>query len=167
MIGYSLIAAVSDSLVIGSNNRMPWHIPEDLKLFKRLTSGNIIIMGRKTFDSIGKALPGRKTIVITRNPEEFKALHKSGNISVCTSLTDALTEAEKLSGEEGSKRQIFVAGGASIYKQAIDNAEKLYLSRIPGEFTGDTFFPEFSKQKWKLESTEAQDGFSLEIYLRR
>ena len=158
-VKYSMIAAISDQLVIGKDNKMPWNVPADLKLFKRLTTGNIIIMGRKTFESVGKPLPGRITIVITSKPEAFNKKYSADNLMVADSLDSALAAAAGI-----PDRSIFIAGGARIYSQAIAGAEKLYLSRIPGEFEGDTFFPDFRKGSWQLESEEEHDGFRLEIY---
>ncbi|HAK46809.1 MAG TPA: hypothetical protein DCO79_12940 [Spirochaeta sp.] len=162
MIEYSIIVAAADNLAIGKENSMPWHVPEDLKLFKRRTIGNIIIMGRKTFDSIGRALPDRRTIVITSTPEKFNAVHSADNLLAVDSLAAALEVAAKTAG-----KQIYVAGGASIYAQAIEGASKLYLSRIPGDFEGDTYFPDFRDGSWNLESSEQHSGFILEVYLKK
>ena len=162
MINYSIIVAVSDKLVIGKDNLMPWHVPEDLRHFKRLTTGNTIIMGRKTFDSIGKALPGRTTIVVTSSPDAFISKHQADRLSAAGSLEEALSLAAQT-----PEKQIFVAGGASIYRQALGGAQKLYLSRIPGDFEGDTHFPEFRDGGWDLESSEQYNGFKLEVYLKK
>ena len=161
MNSYSLIAAVSENLVIGKDNRMPWHVPEDLRQFKRRTTGNIIVMGRKTFESIGKALPGRTTIVITSNPGDFNSRYSAVGLHTAESLDKALRAAEELDGE------IFIAGGASVYRQAIEGAGKLYISKIPGIYDGDTFFPEFRDGRWELESAEPDQGFTLEVYRRK
>ncbi len=178
MIDYSLIVAASDKLEIGKDNKIPWHISEDLKLFKRITSGNIVIMGRKTYESIGKPLPGRITIVITSKPEDFlkrkntngsEADHKQStnfdSLHACGSLTDALNKAESIIKDTDKK--VFIAGGASIYSQSIDSASKLYISRIPGSFEADTFFPDFNNGKWELESTEQFKDFKLEIFSKK
>lgn len=167
MTNYSIIAAISEKGVIGFENRIPWHLPEDLKLFKKLTTGNIIIMGRKTFDSIGRALPGRTTIVITRTPKDFLKKHSQPRLLASDSLEAALSEAEKTAKQNTPEAKIFIAGGASIYTQAMDKARRLYISKIPGDFEGDTYFPEFSTEDWNLESTEALNGFKLESYLRK
>ncbi|MDC7226226.1 MAG: dihydrofolate reductase [Spirochaetales bacterium] len=162
MSNYSLIAAVSDNLVIGKDNRMPWHVPEDLKLFKRLTLDNFIIMGRKTFESIGRPLPGRTTIVVTSAHREFSRANSSNNLIAVPSIEAAIETA----GRQPEK-EIFIAGGASIYAQAIRGASKLYLSRIPGDFEGDTFFPGISNTDWILDSEEDFPGFRLEIYRKK
>ncbi|MBI9107295.1 MAG: dihydrofolate reductase [Spirochaetales bacterium] len=161
---YSIIAAISDNFVIGRNNEIPWHISEDLKLFKKLTLGKILIMGRKTFESIGRPLPGRTTIVLSGSEDVKKKLTAAG-ISVCCSLEAALKTAAEISGGKEA-REVLIAGGASIYAQAIAGAEKLYLSRVPGSFDGDTFFPEFSEADWRLENKEDFTDFTLEIYSR-
>lgn len=129
----NIIAAVSENGVIGRENKLPWHIPEDLKRFRELTMGNIIIMGRKTFESIGKALPGRVNIVITRD-EQFSA---PGCI-VCRSLEDALRVGQEQKGK------IFIIGGAQIFEEAIEIASKLYLTVVEDSFEGDARFPDYS-----------------------
>ncbi len=162
MISYNIIAAVSDNLAIGKGNKMPWHLPEDLSLFKRLTIGNIIIMGRKTYESIGKPLPGRETYVVTGSPEAFLSDKPYENLSAFNSLQTAIDQAEKQ--RTAVPKGIFIAGGASIYAQALDGASRLYLSRVNGEFEADTFFPEFRTENWQLESTEQFETFRLEIW---
>ena len=163
MTKYSIIAAVSDNYAIGKNNSIPWHISEDLKLFKRLTLNNIIIMGRLTFESIGKALPGRKTIVVTGTPDVFMKDRNDRELYAAGSLDAALTLAGEMSSADEAK--VFVAGGASIYRQAFSGAEKLYISRIPGEYDADTFFPRPGTE-WRMESSEQFGEFRLEIYSR-
>ncbi len=167
MIEYSLIAAVADNLAIGKNNKMPWHVPEDLKLFKRLTTGNIIIMGRSTFESVGGVLPGRTTIVVTRNPEGFISKHRAEQLLSAKSIDEALEKASEISDEAAEPKTVFIAGGASIYAQTIAGAEELYISRIPGSFEGDTFFPEFRGGGWRLEKTEDFESFRLEVYRKK
>lgn len=162
-----MIAAISDNFVIGLNNRMPWHLPEDLKLFKQRTLGNIIIMGRKTFESIGRPLPGRTTIVISSSDKVRETLGESG-IKVCADLESALKEAASAAEKPSAKNpKIFVAGGASVYAQAIDGAQQLYISRVPGNFDGDTFFPKFTNIEWRLTGSEKHADFTLESYSRQ
>lgn len=166
---YSLICAVAENMAIGKDNKIPWHIPEDLKLFKKLTTGNIIIMGRKTFESIGKPLPGRISIIISTSYNETQEYSAETQIYKCSSLEKALHTAseitEKTSGLED--KEIFIAGGASIYKQAIIGAEKLYISRIPGIYEGDTFFPEISDQFWNLDAETDYEKFMFQVYSRK
>jgi dihydrofolate reductase len=134
----SLIVAVAKNNVIGSDNRLLWHMPADLKHFKSVTMGSPVIMGRKTFESIGKPLPGRTNIVVTRS-EDYSA-------EGCT-VANSLQEAVDLCEKEG---EVFVIGGGEVYRQAIHAADKVYLTRIDAEFNGDTFFPELNFSDWKL-----------------
>ena len=127
----NIIAAIDEKNGLGKNGIMPWHIPEDLRRFKEITQNHTIIMGRKTFESIGKALPDRTNIVITSN-SQFQAQ----DVEVVHSLEQALEEA---------KGDIFVIGGGEIFKQAIEITDKLYLTQIEGDFNCDTFFPDYSK----------------------
>lgn len=132
----SLIVAMAKNRTIGIDNTLPWRCPEDLKHFKALTMGHHMIMGRKTFDSIGKPLPGRTTVVVTRNPE----LKIEGCV-MAHSLQEAIAACE---GDE-----IFVVGGAEIYTQALPLADTLYISEIQQDVEGDAWFPEFDKSDWK------------------
>ena len=129
----SLIVAISKNRAIGKGNKLIWFIPEDLQRFKKLTSGHPIIMGRKTFESIGKALPNRTNIVISKDLD-YKAL---GCILV-HSLDEALLEAKKIEGKE-----IFIIGGGQIFEQAMPLADKLYLTVIEQRAEGDVFFPDY------------------------
>ena len=138
----SLIVAVDENNGIGKDNKLPWHLPADLKHFKALTTGHPIIMGRKTFESIGKALPNRRNIVISRQTD-----YVAEGVSVVSSLDEAL-EICKTDDES------FVIGGAEIFKYALPLANILYLTVIHHEFNADTFFPEINKENWiEAEST--------------
>ena len=139
----ALIAAVADNNAIGIDNKMPWHLPDDLRYFKAVTMGKAIIMGRKTFDSLGKALPGRINIVITRN----RSWHHDG-VNVVHTLDAALQLAETLSTAD----EIMVIGGEQIYRQAIDRADRLYLTRVYQSFDGDAFFPAIIASQWQESS---------------
>ncbi len=132
----SLIVAMTDDRVIGRDNKLPWHLPEDLARFKRLTMGHPIVMGRKTFESIGKALPGRQNIVVTRN----RSWNASG-IDIAKSLSEAISKATR-------KDEVFIIGGASVFQEALPMADRLYLTIVHAVIPGDTFFPPF-----KLEPT--------------
>lgn len=125
----SLIVAHSSNRVIGKNNDLPWHLPEDLKHFKATTMGHAIIMGRKTFESIGRPLPGRRNVVITQNPN-----WSAEGVDVVHSLDDIVRER---SFEDG-----FIIGGATLYKQALPFVQRLFITLICQEFEGDAFFPE-------------------------
>lgn len=131
----SIIAAISTNRVIGRDNKLPWDIPDDLKRFRAITSGHPIIMGRKTFESIGKPLPNRTNIVITKD----SGMHPRGVI-VKHNIEEAIKEAKKIEKEE-----IFIIGGGQIYQQSIKLADRLYLTVVEGEFPGDAFFPEYSQ----------------------
>jgi dihydrofolate reductase len=128
----ALIAARARNGVIGLDNRMPWHLPEDLAYFKRVTLGKPVVMGRKTFESIGRPLPGRLNIVVTRNPD-----WQAAGVQVAHSLDAALALAAAAAPEE-----IMLIGGAELYRQALPQADVLYLTEIDAEFAGDAFFPE-------------------------
>lgn len=126
---------MDENRLIGANNDLPWHLPADLKRVKELTTGHSIILGRKNYESIGRPLPNRKNIVVSRNPA-FKA----PGCTVVPSLDEALNISE---GEE-----IFIFGGATLYQQTLARADKMYLTLIHAQFSGDTFFPEFDRNEW-------------------
>lgn len=137
----TMIAAAAENNELGKDNGMIWHLPDDFKRFKKLTSGHYVIMGRRTFDSLQKPLPNRTNVVITRN----KNYQKEGALIVHT-----MAEALKVSKEDS---QPFIIGGGEIYKMGFPFAEKIELTRVHGTFAdADTFFPEFSKEEWKLIS---------------
>lgn len=135
----ALIVAMAENRVIGLNNQLPWRIKEDMAFFKRTTMGKPMIMGRKTFESIGKPLPGRTTVVITRNAD----WHREGVQTAC-SVDEAIRVANRLINETGGT-EIIVAGGAEIYAQTLDRAERLYITEIAASPDGDACFPEFDR----------------------
>jgi len=139
----SLIAAVAKNGLIGKDNKLPWHLPADLRFFKKTTLGHPIIMGRKSFESIGKALPGRTNIVLTRNAN-FAAAE---NLKIAHSLEEAFEIARETGADE-----CFVIGGAEIYKEALPLCQKLYITRVHGIFDGNTFMPEFEKDFHKISN---------------
>lgn len=139
----SLIVAMDDHRVIGKDNQLPWRLPEDLKFFKRVTMGHPIAMGRKTHESIGRLLPGRENIVITRNLS-----FQSEGCIVFRSIMDFVKYCKKNDDE------VFVIGGAEIFKETLDQADRLYMTVLHHEFQGDTYFPEFEKEKWELHSSQ-------------
>jgi dihydrofolate reductase len=139
----SFIVAMDENRVIGKDNQLPWRLPEDLKFFKRVTMGHPIAMGRKTHDSIGRVLPGRENIVITRQKD-----YKSEDCTVVSSVEEFVKYSKKQSNE------VFVIGGAEIFKETFEFADRLYITLIHEEFAGDTFFPEFELSKWELVSNE-------------
>jgi dihydrofolate reductase len=136
----SLIVAMAKNRTIGVNNTLPWRCPEDLKHFKALTMGHHMIMGRKTFDSIGKALPGRTTVIVTRNNN----LSIDGCV-IAHSLQDAMNAC---TGDE----EIFIVGGAELYRLSLDLVNKLYVTEIQQDVQGDAQFPEFDNSKWQETS---------------
>lgn len=151
----SIIVAVAKNGVIGCHNRLIWHISEDLKRFKALTIGHPIIMGRKTFESIGRPLPGRTNIVVSRNTEL-----KIDGVSVVGSIQEAI---DMLPQED----EIFIIGGGQIYEQALPLTSKIYLTLVDQTPDGDTFFPEITQDEWReVKRTEA-DGYAFIDYERR
>lgn len=144
----SIIAAVASNGVIGLNNTLPWHLPEDLKRFRSLTMGHHIIMGRHTFESLGRLLPGRTTVIVSRNPDYMV----EGAI-VVASLPAAIAAC-------GDDPEIFVIGGAQLYRQAIDCAECMYLTEIDAAFEGDVHFPAYDHARWSVVARE--DGVTTQ-----
>lgn len=140
----SIIVAKAKNNIIGKDNKLVWHLPEDLRHFKELTTGHKIIMGRKTFESLGRVLPERKHIIFSQNPD-FKV--KDENVEVVHSL---LQIQELIEGEE----EAFVIGGAMIYNFLMPYVKKMYVTQIDQEFEGDTFFPVISENVWKEISRE-------------
>jgi len=142
----SLIVAMASNRVIGSNNKMPWHLSADLKNFKKITMGSAILMGRKTFESIGKPLPGRTNIIISRNT----AYQQEGCL-VFNSVEKALESCH-------NEKEIFVIGGSALYEMLLPVADRLYLTEIKQEFSGDTFFPEMDAECWsEMEREDIHD----------
>lgn len=132
----SIIVAMTDERVIGKNNQLPWHLSADLKRFKKITMGHPIIMGRKTYESIGKPLPGRQNIVVSKNPE-----YRAEGVTVAAGLCEALAACEQDSNEQ------FVIGGAALFEAALPQAHRLYLTLIHHPFKGDVFFPALKLEK--------------------
>ncbi len=136
----SMIVAVSENGVIGKDGDIPWRLSADLQRFKHLTMDHHLIMGRKTYESIGRPLPGRKMVIITHQ-EDFVA----PGCEVVHSLEDAISLAEK-----AGETEVFIAGGASIYAEAFPKAQRLYYTQVNAEVDGDTFFPTFSEEDWQI-----------------
>ncbi|MEC7885877.1 MAG: dihydrofolate reductase [Pseudomonadota bacterium] len=140
MKNVSIIVALSENNVIGINNRLPWKLSDDLKNFKKITMGHTIIMGRMTYESIGRPLPGRKNIVVSRKKNK-------GDLNHVNSIEDALYISE---GEE----EIFIIGGEQIFKQTLNLASKIYLTKIHSTIEGDKFFPKIDFDKWDIKQSE-------------
>ena len=134
----SLIAALSSNRVIGIKNRLPWRLPADLKRFKKLTWGHHLVIGRKTFESIGRSLPGRRMVVLTRQRD-----YSRPGILTASSIEEALALA---AGDE----EVFVGGGEEVYQASLPLAQRLYLTQIHGRFTGDAHFPTFRLEDWRV-----------------
>lgn len=158
----TLIVAASENNAIGINNQMPWHLPNDFKYFKRSTIEHSVLMGRKTFEAIGKALPDRRNIVITRN-----ANFQGEDIDVANSIQEALLYCR-------DEREVFIIGGANIYQQALPLASKVLLTRVHTTIQADAFFPELSSEEWELISAEPHQAddkhafdYTFEVYTRK
>ncbi len=159
----SQIVAFSENFAIGKDNQLLWHYSEDLKYFKEKTSGKILIMGRKTFESIGKPLPKRFHIVISRAAK--KSDHEL--VIYVESIAQAYTEAEKLVDSNSWPNEVMICGGAEIYKQTLTDCDFLYLSRIPGEYQADAFYTqEFTKNFTKTSSSPSPvtENLTYEIW---
>lgn len=128
---------MAENRVIGVNNALPWRLPEDLKYFRRLTTGHHVIMGRRNYESIGKPLPERTNIVVTHNPD-----YAAPGCHVVHSIIDALQLAK-------DDTEVFIIGGAQLYRQTLDRADRMYLTLIHADITGDVLFPEFNWNEWK------------------
>jgi len=151
----SLIAAMARNRVIGFQGQLPWNIPEDLKYFRDKTAGHPVVMGRKTYESIGKPLPKRTNIVVTRDPG-FREAHRVDGAVFTGSLEEALerASADGIPGRE----EIFVIGGGEIYLQALPRAERIYLTTIDREYEGDAYFPELDWPRYRVISRDRREG---------
>lgn len=134
----NIIAAISKNNVLGKDNKLLWHLPNDLKYFKKITTGKTVVMGRKTFESIGKPLPNRRNIVVSNRNLNIENVEIVNNIKDIISLND----------------DIFIIGGGEIYKSTINLADKLYITLIDFEFSGDVYFPDIDLTKWKITNKE-------------
>ena len=153
-----LIAAMAKNRVIGRGNAIPWHIPSELQRFKTMTMGHTLVMGRKTFESIGRPLPGRKTIIVTRNPE-----YRAAGCLVAQSLTAAIALCPET-------ETIFIAGGGEIYREALPLAEAIYLTVLDREVEGDILFPEFDPSQFRMVSQErlhSTEPYTFTVFSRR
>lgn len=160
----SAIAAMARNRVIGAGNKMPWHIPEDFKHFKRTTMGKPVIMGRKTYDSLGQPLPGRANIVISRNPDAV-----AGDVFAVATLEDALARARSIAASDGAD-EVFIIGGGQIYAQAMPITDRLYMTVVDRDYDGDTIFPAFDTREWNMRTlaTAAEPvPYSIHVYDRK
>ncbi|RMH68731.1 MAG: dihydrofolate reductase [Gemmatimonadetes bacterium] len=151
----TIIAAMTADRVIGKDGTIPWHIPEDLKLFKRLTLNNTVIMGRRTFESIGNPLPQRHNIVVSQS------LSPQEHFDIVPNISEAIALAEQ------HLKPIFFIGGACIYDEALPLVDRLVISWIKGKFEGDTYFPEVDFTEWVVQGRRMYDQFEHVMYRRR
>jgi len=153
----SVIVAVAENGVIGRDNALPWHISEDLRYFKQTTLGKPVIMGRKTFESIGKPLPGRTNIVVSRNPD-----WRAQGVETAASLEEALRHCPD--------SEVFVIGGASLFAEALGKAQRLYLTEVHRAYDGDVRFPQWRRDQWRevaRRRVETDPPISFVMYERR
>jgi len=148
----SIIVAMAENRVIGVNNALPWHLPEDLKRFRRITTGHHVIMGRKNHESIGRPLPNRVNIVVTRKPD-----YLAPGCQVVHSVEEALAVA-------GNDPEIFIIGGAQLYQQTVDRADRLYLTLVHARPQGDPRFPEIAWNDWNELDRERHDSDTRHAY---
>ncbi|MBS3136179.1 dihydrofolate reductase [Candidatus Woesearchaeota archaeon] len=151
----NIIAAMTKDRVIGKDNKLIWNIPVDLKNFRNITSGNTVIMGRKTFESIGNPLPNRHNIVVSSSMQ-----HVDG-IDVCKDIKEALAKAKEYG------KEIFIIGGSSIYRQTVPFADKMYISWVKKYYHGDAYFPDFDIVEWEVIEEKNFPEFDFVVYKRR
>lgn len=165
----SCIVAMSENFVIGRDNDLPWHLPADLKRFKALTTGHSIIMGRKTYESIGRPLPRRTSVVLTRNHEFAEGLDEKAGVVVVGSLDEALERCQDYPGSD----EAFVIGGHAVFAEALPRADRLYLTMVHEEVPGDVLFPSECLEGYELGSSERHEvderhayPYSFRVYNR-
>ena len=151
----SIAAMTKEKRVIGKDNKIPWDIPEELNLFRTLTKDSVVIMGRKTYESIGHPLPKRVNIVVSSSMQETEG------IIVCRNIEESIEKAKTYN------KPIFIIGGSTIYKQSFQYADKMYLTFIKKEYDGDTFFPEFNEGEWEIEKREDHEEFEFVVYKKK
>lgn len=152
-----IIAAVAENRAIGKDGDIPWHIPEDLERFKQKTTGHPVIMGRKTFESLPenfRPLPDRTNIVLTRSDMDEEGIKVAGSMEEAYSIAEELND------------KAFIIGGASVYEQALPDADEMEITEVKKEVDGDTFFPEFDREEWSEKKREAHEEFDFVTYSR-
>lgn len=161
---------MSKNRVIGKDNKLPWNLPEDMKRFRQITSGKIIVMGRKTFDSIGKPLPKRINVVISKSMpvpiETADAKATAPALLIFPELNKALEFSKTLMEDFKMPDEIMIIGGTTIYEQTISLCDRMYLTILDQDYEGDALFPEFNDEDWKIVETEQHDGFKFVTYDR-
>ncbi len=148
----ALVVAIARNGVIGAGNALPWRLPEDLKYFKALTMGHCVVMGRKTFESIGRLLPGRQNVIVTRRTD-----YTVPGARVVHSVEEALEACER-------KDEIFVIGGAGLFRDLIDRADRMYVTELLQDFEGDVYFPSYDRSAWREVSRERRRAGDLEYH---
>ena len=151
----SLIVAMAKNRVIGNNNEMPWHLPADFAYFKKITIGHPVIMGRKTFESIGRPLPGRRNIVVSRNP-----VFRADGAEVAASLQQAINACDN----QTECNEIFVIGGATLYAEALARVDRIYLTEVDAAPDGDTLFPALDKNQWREIARERREADEKNVH---
>lgn len=154
-MNFAAVVAHDKNYLIGGDNKLLWYLPEDLKNFKKLTLNSTVIMGRKTFESIGKPLPKRLNVILTRD-KDFSV----DGCLVYHSVEDIVRDFVK-------DPQVFIIGGGEIYKHFFPYIQRIYVSLVDGEYEGDTHFPEYSEKDWKCFYNEQQEGFKLQTWIRK
>ncbi|MEC2056615.1 dihydrofolate reductase [Peribacillus psychrosaccharolyticus] len=149
----SLMLAMDENRVIGKDNQLPWHLPADLQYFKKVTMGHPIVMGRKTYESIGRLLPGRVNIIITRN----KSFQVNGAV-ILHNVAEIKEYADKC------EKEVFVIGGAEIFREILPETDKLYITQIHHTFEGDTYFPQIDSNQWRVTSSVKGKVDELNVY---
>ena len=154
-MNFAAVVAHDKNRLIGGNGKILWHLPEDLKNFKKLTLNSIVIMGRKTFESIGKPLPKRLNVVLTKDKD-----FRPNNCIVYDDIRDVIRDFAE-------EYQVFVIGGGEIYKQFFPHIKRIYVSLVDGEYVGDTYFPEYNSDEWKCLFEEQKEGFKSQTWIRK
>ena len=170
----AIIAAVAENGVIGENNSLPWHLPEDLKYFKRVTMGKPLVMGRKTFESIGKPLPGRVNIIVSQDSEFSQSVvAKHPGVRVTSNPDDAFQIAENIAFLE-TQDEVMIMGGESLYRYFIAKADRLYMTHVHANIQGDAIFPAIDWQQWQEVSRQDYQAdqknphdYSMVLYERK
>lgn len=156
----TLLAAVARNGAIGRDGGLPWHLPGELRLFQATTMGHVLVMGRRTYDSIGRPLPGRTTVVVSRHPDWSPPGGRPDGVLVATSVESALRLAAEID------EQVYVVGGGEVYADCLPHADELLITWVDAEPAGDTFFPPVNWSDWKESSREQHDGWALARYVR-
>jgi dihydrofolate reductase len=154
-MNFAAVVAHDKNRLIGGDNKLLWHLPEDLKNFKKLTLNSVVVMGRKTFESIGKPLPKRLNVVLTRDKD-----FRPNNCIVYDDIREVIRDFAE-------EYQVFIIGGGEIYKQFFPHIKRIYVSLVDGEYVGDTYFPEYSTEDWKCLFEEQKEGFKLQTWIRK